>query len=140
MRLNDIKVSDNFKLHEFECSDTNEVIVVKELVENLEKLRSLLNEFIDSEDEVPLIINRGYSTWEKHVSIYKGIYKSAWKSKITTDSLHLKGKAVDLKRPQGIDIDTFAMLAEEAGFDGIGTYNWGIHVDVRGFPARWDSR
>jgi hypothetical protein len=35
------------------------------------------------------------------------------------------------------------MMAEEAkkvGFNGIGTYQWGIHVDIRDNFVSWDNR
>ena len=39
-----------------------------------------------------------------------------------------------------LTVDQMAKLAEQAGFSGIGKYNWGVHVDVRKTPARWDYR
>ena len=120
--INDIKISDNFKLSEFESRDTKEVKIEPELIDKLEKLRKRIGQ--------PLIIDSGYRTPE-HNKAEGG----------AEDSLHLYGKASDIRKIDGLRIDEMAVLAEKAGFDGIGKYSWGIHVDVRGNgPARWDYR
>ncbi|MBQ8693394.1 MAG: DUF882 domain-containing protein [Synergistaceae bacterium] len=56
------------------------------------------------------------------------------------NSQHVKGTAADIRLIPGMTVDQMAKLAEQAGFDGIGIYSWGIHVDVRGYKARWDYR
>jgi len=53
-------------------------------------------------------------------------------------SQHMSGKAVDLSAA-AIGVDNLAAAAEKVGFDGIGKYykqNF-VHVDVRGYKARW---
>lgn len=55
-------------------------------------------------------------------------------------SQHLCGKAADVRCPPGMTSAEFAKLADGLGcFDGIGTYTNKdiIHVDVRGYRARW---
>lgn len=122
MKINDIKVSTNFKLYEFECKDGNhEVKVHLELIEKLQKLRDLVGK--------PIKINSGYRTKEYNAKI-GGSPKSQ----------HVEGTAVDLALPTGISVDKFADYAEKVGFRGIGKYPWGIHVDVRETAARWDYR
>lgn len=53
------------------------------------------------------------------------------------NSQHVLGQAADILVPNGITQDAFIELAEQCGADGIGSYSWGIHVDVRGYKARW---
>ena len=120
--MNKVKISDNFYLSEFESPDTKEVKVDPELIEKLEKLRKRIGQ--------PLVINSGYRTKEHN------------KSEGGADgSLHLPGKAADIAKVKGLTIDEMAVLAQKMGFDGIGKYYWGIHVDVReNGPARWDNR
>jgi uncharacterized protein YcbK (DUF882 family) len=57
-----------------------------------------------------------------------------------TNSQHVDGTAADLNY-DGIDVDYLAQVAEECGADGIGKY-WSqgfVHVDVRGYAARWSE-
>lgn len=119
--INDVKISEHFKLSEFESSDTKEVKIDSGLVEKLELLRKRIGQ--------PLIINSGYRTPEHNKAIGGA-----------DNSLHMTGKAADIKKVPGLGIDEMAILAGNIGFDGIGKYKWGIHVDVRGHKARWDNR
>jgi len=130
--VNDIKISENFNLKEFESTDNNLVKVDEELLKKLKLLREKIND--------PVIINSGYRTWKHHKRIYIKYFGSEWKEHITDKSLHLKGKATDLRKPINVSIDKFAKLAKEVGFGGIGKYSWGIHVDVGNRHARWDNR
>lgn len=119
--INDIQISEHFALSEFESADTKEVKIDSKLVEKLEKLRRRIGQ--------PLRINSGYRT-PKHNKAVGG----------AKNSLHMTGKAADIAKVPGLSIDEMFVLAESIGFDGIGRYNWGIHVDVRGNKARWDYR
>ena len=65
-RPNNIKVSKNFILSEFESPDTHEVILVPLLLERLQKLRDRI--------ERPIIITSGYRTPEHNKKI-KGAKK-----------------------------------------------------------------
>lgn len=54
------------------------------------------------------------------------------------NSQHLLGIAADLTY-EHIDVDMLAQIAENCGADGIGKY-WSqgfVHVDMRGYTARW---
>ena len=55
-----------------------------------------------------------------------------------SDSQHLYGKAADIS-VEGISLASIVKAAEQAGADGIGVYNnqGFVHVDVRGYAARW---
>lgn len=128
VRVNDIKVSNHFKLYEFECKDgSHQVVLHPELPEKLENLRALVSQVLSK--ETPLIINSGYRN-ESHNKAEGG----------AKNSQHLYGTAVDLRLPKGLTIDEFADLGEAVGFDGIGKYNGRVHFDVRGYKARWDTR
>lgn len=108
-------------LSEFESPDTKEVKVDEMLITKLEQLRDWIGQ--------PLKINSGYRTNEHNRKV-GGSPKSQ----------HLEGKAADIQKVDGLTVDEMAVLAERVGFDGIGKYYWGIHVDVRGYKARWDYR
>lgn len=119
--INDIKISEHFKLSEFQSGDSQEVKIDSELVEKLEKLREMIRQ--------PIKINSGYRTYEHNQKI-GGSYKSQ----------HLEGTAADIALPPGLTIDELANMAEAVGFDGIGKYYTFVHLDVRGLKARWDKR
>jgi len=117
-KINDVKVSKNFNLYEFECNDgTHLVKVDPELVERLQKLRDKTGR--------PIIITSGYRTesYNKKVGGASG-------------SQHLLGKAADIKI-YGLSPERVADLAEEVGFRGIGVYNTFTHVDVRPNKVRF---
>jgi len=119
--INDIKISEHFNLSEFQSNDTKEVKLDPELIEKLEKLSERIGQ--------PLIVNSGYRTIEYNEKV-GGSPKSQ----------HIEGKAADIRKVDELTIDGMANLAKKVGFDGIGKYNTFIHVDVRGYTARWDYR
>lgn len=116
--INDIKISENFWLYEFESPDTNEVIVDKELLNKLQEFRDIVG--------IPVVLNSAYRTPEYNQS-----------EGGAENSYHTKGKAVDIPLLEGYTVEEMVDIAERVGFDGIGKYSWGIHVDVRGYKARW---
>lgn len=118
-------LSKHFSKSEFACKcgcgfDTP----VPELVTKLEKFRELCG-------NKPVHINSACRCAKHNASKPVGGAKN---------SQHVKGTAADVKLIPGLSVDKMAALAEQAGFDGIGKYGWGVHVDVRGFKARWDYR
>ena len=56
------------------------------------------------------------------------------------NSQHVEGTAADITY-DGINVDYLAQVAEECGADGIGCYYHQdfVHVDVRGYEARWND-
>lgn len=116
--INNVHISEHFKLKEFQCRHCQLVKVDPKLVFLLEELRQRVGK--------PLIINSGYrcEVHNRNVGGAKG-------------SQHVKGTAADIRLPPGVTADELAELAEEVGFDGIGKYSSFVHVDVRGYPARW---
>lgn len=121
-RINDIRISKNFKLYEFECKDGNhQVVIHPKLLELAQRLRDRIGK--------PVVINSAYRT----VAYNKKIGGSP-------NSQHLLGKAVDVRLPPGMTVDELAEHGRAVGFTGIGKYAWGCHFDVRDQPAQWDSR
>ncbi len=116
-RINAIQVSPNFLLSEFESRDTQEVKIDPRLVAKLQAMRSAAGR--------PITINSGYRTPERNGAVGG-----------SPTSQHLYGKAADIVIA-GMTPERMADMAEAVGFDGIGVYSWGIHVDVRGTKSRW---
>lgn len=94
------------------------------LLDGLEELRHVLG-------DKPIIINSACRC-EKHNAESGG----------AKTSQHLTGKAADI-RVAGVTPEQLREAAYKVpvfNHGGIGIYNWGIHVDVRGHKARWDYR
>ncbi|MDW7678467.1 MAG: D-Ala-D-Ala carboxypeptidase family metallohydrolase [Bacillota bacterium] len=116
--MNDIWISSNFRLKEFECNDgSHQVALTKALLEKLQRLRELA--------EAPVVVTSGYRN-ASHNARVGG----------SPTSRHLSGEAADIRIP-GLHPDEVAQLAVAAGFTGIGIYAGFTHVDVRPVPARW---
>lgn len=118
--MNNIQVSKNFKLREFQCKDGSQLVKVdSQLLNKLQQLRDLIKK--------PIIITSGYRApaYNKRVGGASG-------------SQHLLGKAADIK-VSGISQNQLAKLAEQVGFNGIGIYKTFVHVDVRFRKARWNG-
>lgn len=124
------KLSAHFSKKEFACKCCGKFIPCPELVEKLEKFRTLCG-------NKPMIISNG-TRCLKHNKAVGGAMPDEKKGK--KGSQHLFGTAADVRLISGLTVDQMAKLAEQAGFNGIGKYNWGVHVDVRKTPARWGYR
>lgn len=120
--LNDIQLTKNFKISEFEChDDSHEVMLEMKLVELLQKLRDRLG--------VPLTLESGYRN-TNHNHAVGG----------SPNSRHMLGQAADVKcrtfNPK--QVATAALLC---GFTGIGTYmhnaQWFNHLDIRPVKSLW---
>ena len=116
-------LSAHFSKKEFACKcgcgfDTP----VPELVEKLEKFREACG-------NKPMTVGSGCRCAKRN-AVVGG----------TSNSQHVKGTAADVYLVPGLNADQMAKIAEQVGFDGIGKYKWGVHVDVRGSKARWDYR
>ena len=127
-----MKIGKYFDEHEFACHcDRHGVdaeghpildhIIDKRLVDVLDRTRERLG--------VPITVNSGYRCPEHNAEV-GGV----------SDSQHVLGTAADITY-DGIDIDRLAEIAEECGADGIGKYYYQdfVHIDVRGYAARWDD-
>ena len=111
--INDIRVSEHFKLREFECRCCRKVMLSPGLLERLQALRALWGK--------PVVITSGYRC-PSHNHAVGGV----------PNSLHLKGRAADIaveRREQ----DAVAAMARQVGFDSVITYgarNF-IHLGVK---------
>lgn len=114
-----MKLSEHFDSSEFTCKcGCGEFWIVDKLIRLLEAMRAKCG--------CPLIINSGYRCPEHNAAV-GGV----------PNSQHVLGTAADVQLPDGMTVDELANIAEECGADGIGKYDWGVHVDVRGYKARW---
>lgn len=114
------KLSANFKVKEFACTDGSDPIFVDtELVNVLQKIR---NHFGKS-----VTITSAYRTPTKNKACGGQTY-----------SQHLYGKAADIK-VKGVTPKKVAAYAETLlkNKGGIGTYSTFVHIDVRSTKSRW---
>ena len=116
------KLTTNFKVSEFACSDgTDTIFISPQLVELLQKIRTHFGQ--------PLTINSAYRT-EAHNKKVGG----------ATYSQHKYGIAADIvvKGVTPLEVAKYAQtLSPNTG--GIGLYKTFTHVDVRATKSRWNS-
>lgn len=118
-----MKLSAHFDSSEFACKCgcgglSNGADINPRLVQVLERMRAIIGK--------PLVLSCGYRC-PVHNAEVGGV----------SNSQHIYGTAADVQRPDGVMLQTLYDAAVTAGADGIGVYSWGVHVDVRGYPARW---
>lgn len=114
------KLSANFKVKEFACTDGSDPIFIdSELVTILQKIRTHFGRAVT--------ITSAYRTPGKNKACGGTAY-----------SQHLYGRAADIK-VKGVAPAAVAAYAEKLlpGKGGIGTYSTFTHIDVRGTKARW---
>ena len=118
--INDIKVSRNFKLYEFESPDTHEVKIDKRMLSIIQTIRDYFQK--------PVIITSGYRTKE-HNRAVGGV----------ENSYHIQGKAVDFW-VAGISVKKLVEVARYCGAGGIGIYQdrHFIHIDI-GPERNWSK-
>lgn len=114
------KLSANFKVKEFACTDGSDPIFVDtELVNVLQKIR---NHFGKS-----VTITSAYRTPARNKAVGGQVY-----------SQHLYGRAADIKvkdtKPAKVAAYAEKLLPKSGG---IGTYGTFVHIDVRPTKARW---
>ena len=116
-----VKLAPHFAEKEFACRCCGMVIVSMELVTKLEEMRQAMGK--------PIIVSSGYRCPRHNRAVGGAI-----------NSYHMKGLAADI-HVVGYTAEQLAALAFRFGFDGIGVYRRGnyIHVDVRGYRARWEG-
>lgn len=116
------KVSKNFKVKEFACTDgTDPIFIDSELVEVLQKIRDHFGKSVK--------INSAYRTPTKNKAVGGTAY-----------SQHLYGKAADIV----VSLQTPKKVAEYAEKlmpkkGGIGIYKNFVHIDVRATKSRWNG-
>lgn len=116
------KVSNNFKVREFACTDGSDPIFIdSNLVVVLQKIRNHFGRAVK--------ITSAYRTPSKNRAVGGTAY-----------SQHLYGRAADIQ-VSGVSPSKVAAYAEtllpKSG--GIGTYSTFTHIDVRSAKARWDG-
>lgn len=114
-----VKLSNNFKLQEFECKcgKCKNTKIDNKLVNSLQLIRNHFNKAV--------IINSGYRCTEHNKSV-GGV----------SNSQHTKGKAADIV-VKGIAPREVAAYAASIGVNGIGVYETFTHVDTRDTRAYW---
>ena len=114
------KVSTNFRVKEFACTDGSDPIFIdSDLVDVLQKIRTHFGKAVT--------ITSAYRTPGRNKAVGG-----------TTYSQHLYGKAADIK-VNGVSPKKVAAYAETLlkNKGGIGTYSTFTHVDTRATKSRW---
>lgn len=116
------QLTKNFKLSEFKCrckrEDCSYTLLDLELVIKLQEIRDAIG---------PLKVTSGFRC-EAHNEAVGG----------SPTSQHMEGTAADLIPSQGT-IEALSDVASSIPMDGIGIYNRFVHVDTRGYRARWNN-
>lgn len=114
------KVSANFRVREFACSDGSDpVFIDSELITILQKIRTHFGKSVT--------ITSAYRTPPHNKAVGGTAY-----------SQHLYGKACDIKL-KGVSPKKVAAYAETLlkNRGGIGVYKTFVHIDTRATKARW---
>jgi uncharacterized protein YcbK (DUF882 family) len=112
------RISLHFLEDEFKCPCCGMILVNPVLIKQLEGLRYELG-------NRPIIVTSGYRCFNHNNSLKNSSPRSQ----------HMYGNAADIF-VSSLSPSEIASHAEKF-FDGIGIYNGFIHVDVRGYKARW---
>lgn len=114
------KLSTNFRVREFACSDGSDpIFIAKELVDVLQKIRSHFGRAVT--------ITSAYRTPTRNKAVGGTVY-----------SQHLYGMAADISI-SGISPEKVGKYAEMLlpNKGGIGIYDTFTHIDVRTTKSRW---
>ena len=127
-----MKIGEHFDDYEFSCKcerhgvdssgrNVLDHVIDKRLVDLLDAIRERIGK--------PIEVLSGYRCPEHNAEV-GGV----------PNSQHVEGTAADITY-DGINVDYLAQVAEECGADGIGCYYHQdfVHVDVRGYEARWND-
>ena len=126
-----MKLTENFKKKEFECTDGSEMPIEVQL--NIAELAIQL-EIIRAHFNAPVKINSAYRSLEYNRSIGSN-----------DTSQHVLGKAADIVvdgyTPDEVaDAIEFLISTGMIKEGGVGRYNTFTHYDIRGERARWNYK
>lgn len=125
-----MNLTKNFSKHEFDCNDGSEM--PSDVLENVRILANHLQVIRDVIEE-PISVNSAYRSLSYNRSIG---------SKDT--SQHIKGIAADLSLKETNPQELYNIIELLMDYDiipqgGLGLYNTFVHVDFRGYNARWNN-
>jgi uncharacterized protein YcbK (DUF882 family) len=138
----------NFSLVEFACHDGTAfpkklIPAVKELAENLQKLRDEINWKIEH-DGLIILDKNNKVVKEVRINIISGYRTAKHNKKIggAKNSYHVKAMAADIvcgvlpaSKIQEFILDLISRAQMKQG--GLGSYETFTHYDIRGRKARW---
>ncbi|MCI8283811.1 MAG: DUF882 domain-containing protein [Firmicutes bacterium] len=113
------RLSKDFRVREFRCKDgSDKILISPETVRILQSIRDYFGE--------PVTINSAYRTpaYNKKIG---GVPKSQ----------HVKGKACDIRVRNVPPKAVAAYIEAKFPKTGIGLYSSFVHIDTRGYKARW---
>ncbi len=121
--VNNVRLSKNFVTNEFRCKcGCREFKIDSALISGLQELRDILKK--------PVIVNSGFRC-KKHNEAVGG----------SPNSQHMLGKAADIRVTGMLPLEVAEIAKEIEVFKngGIGLYSKQgfVHLDVRGYSARW---
>lgn len=117
------KVSANFRVREFACSDGSDpVFIDTDLINMLQKIRNHFG--------TAVTVTSAYRTPTHNKSVGGTVF-----------SQHLYGRAADIK-VKNVSPKTVAKYADSllSNKGGIGIYDSFTHIDVRATKARWNGK
>lgn len=111
----------HFKVNEFRCRHCGEIKLNIDLLLKLEELRVELG-------NRKIIVNSGYRCLIYNQKVGGAKY-----------SQHMKGSAADIRVMNMSANDVYRYANKVFSNGGVGKYSTFIHVDVRGYRARWNG-
>jgi len=125
------KITDHFNWTDFECPCCGELLLIRRFfqhIELLEKIRLDLG--------WPIGVNSGHRC-KRHNEAVEGGKKSQHLIFATdlTPVMEEHDNDITWEAKRG----TLYQRGFEI-FDGVGLYDWGVHLDLRGYKAKWDLR
>lgn len=115
-----VKLSKHFQSIEFDCKCSYDSCTITYVDDDLISCLEILRIFFKN----PLTINSGFRCVKHNADVGGKI-----------GSIHMTGKAADIKI-ENVALDKVYEFSEKI-FDGLGKYKTFIHVDKRGYRARW---
>lgn len=134
--MNNIIISPNFKLYEFQCPCCSRVMIHKRLIEAIQVLHDLVGQ--------PLVINSGYRCLNHNRTLWAGILFDCYYYELTDEEIpqvkahdksqHVFGKAADVRPEKNspLSLDELKAHAEKL-FDHVELTKkpGAVHCDVR---------